>query len=209
MPVSLRHGNASPPPPTAMKRSAISTLALTLALALTGTAHAGPSPVLVVGDSLAVGTEPYLGAMLASTQMTWAAMNGRTTPQGLRTLRADLQTVAPQAVVISLGTNDGPDPQRFADRIRRVLADIPPGTCVVWATINRPPRKGPYTGLNRVLVRAAARDPRVVLVDWNLAVAVGKVRLPDGLHPDAAGYYYRSRMIADALTRRCPAALGV
>ena len=45
------------------------------------------------------------------------------------------------------------------------------------------------------------------IVDWNWAVTQGKVQLPDGLHPDAAGYEYRSRMIATAVARRCPAGL--
>jgi lysophospholipase L1-like esterase len=71
--------------------------------------------------------------------------------------------------------------------------------------VNRPPRKGAYAGINRVLWRAAARDPRLVIVDWDWAVAQGKVQLPDGLHPDAAGYRYRSQMIATAMARRCPA----
>lgn len=190
-----------------MKLFSIATLVLALTVALPFSARADPSQVLVVGDSLAVGTEPYLGAMLEGRQMTWGAQSGRTTPQGLQTLRADLRQLTPQTVIVSLGTNDGPDPQRFADRLRRVMRAVPADACVVWTTVNRPPRKGPYAGLNRVLRRAARSDPRLVLVDWDRAVAEGKVRLPDGLHPDAAGYWYRSRMIADAVINRCPTAV--
>lgn len=177
-------------------------------LVLPLSASAEPRQVLVVGDSLAVGTEPYLGAMLGDSNVTWGAQSGRTTPQGLQVLRAGLRAITPQTVVISLGTNDGPDPQRFGDRLRRVLAAVPAGACVVWSNVNRPPRKGPYAGINRVLWRVAARDPRLVIVDWNWAVAQGQVQLPDGLHPDAAGYEYRSRMIATAVGRRCPEALA-
>ena len=191
--------------PTYVKQLLIVVLAAMLVAPVP--ARAEPRQVLVVGDSLAVGTEPYLGAMLADSNVTWGAQSGRTTPQGLQVLRAGLRELTPQAVVISLGTNDGPDPQRFADRLRRVLAAVPPGACVVWSNVNRPPRKGPYAGINRVLWRVAARDPRLVIVDWNWAVAQGKVQLPDGLHPDAAGYEYRSRMIATAVARRCPAGL--
>jgi lysophospholipase L1-like esterase len=146
--------------------------------------------------------------MLGDSAMTWGAQSGRTTPQGLQVLRAGLRELTPQAVVISLGTNDGPDPLRFADRLRRVMAAVPASACVVWTNVNRPPRKGAYAGINRVLWRAAARNPRLVIVDWDWAVAQGKVQLPDGLHPDAAGYQYRSQMIATAMTRRCPAALA-
>jgi lysophospholipase L1-like esterase len=164
-----------------------------------------PAPVLVVGDSLAVGLEPHLGAMLAPGTIVWDARSGRTTPEGLVRLRARLGEVTPRTVVISLGTNDGPDPRRFASRIRRALQAIPAADCVVWLDINRPPRKGRYAALNRVLYEAAARDPRLVVVHWDRAVRRGNVALPDGLHPDPAGFRYRSRLIAGAIVRGCRA----
>ena len=188
-------------------RSSLPVLVLALLLLVVPVASAAmPSPVLVVGDSLAVGMEPYLDSMLGSSEVVWDARSGRTTPEGLIHLRARLREVTPQAVVISLGTNDGPDPKRFATRIQRALAVIPAGACVVWADINRPPRKGRYHALNRVLERAAAHDPRMVLVHWDRVVGRGTVALPDGLHPDAAGFRYRSQMIAGALARGCTAA---
>lgn len=164
-----------------------------------------PAPILVVGDSLAVGLEPDLGAMLAPSAIVWDARSGRTTPQGLVRLRARLREVTPRTVVISLGTNDGSDPRRFASRIRRVLRAIPRADCVVWLDINRPPRKGRYAALNQVLYAAAASDPRLVIVHWDRAVRRGDVALPDGLHPGPAGFRYRSRLIAGAVVRGCPA----
>jgi len=177
-----------------------------LALAAPAAQAAMPSPVLVVGDSLAVGMKPYLGQLLGASEVVWDARSGRTTPEGLVRLRARLREVTPQTVVISLGTNDGPDPARFADRIHRALAVIPASACVVWTDINRPPRKGRYHALNRVLERAAAQDPRMVLVHWDRAVMRRSVSLPDGLHPDAAGFAFRSRMVAGAVARGCTAA---
>jgi lysophospholipase L1-like esterase len=188
-------------------RFSLPTLVIALLLVAVPAAEAAmPSPVLVVGDSLAVGMKPYLGEILGSSEVVWDARSGRTTPEGLIRLRARLREVTPQAVVISLGTNDGPDPKRFASRIQGALAAIPASACVVWADINRPPRKGRYHALNRVLERAAAHDPRMVLVHWDRAVGRGTVALPDGLHPDAAGFRYRSLMIAGALERGCTAA---
>src|SRR3954466_7127719 len=131
--------------------------------------------VLVVGDSLAVGLEPYLGDMLAGDDVVWDAKTGRTTPQGLVQLRARLAEVTPSVVVVSLGTNDGPDGPRFAARIRKALAAIPARSCVVWVDIYRPARKGAYAALNDTLRTEAARDHRVVLVDWLRAVKEGKV----------------------------------
>lgn len=166
-------------------------------------AHANNRSVLVVGDSLAVGMKPFLGTMLPGRTVAWDAVTGRTTPVGLHRLRIDLRTMTPRTVVISLGTNDGPDPGRFADRLRRVMRAVPSDACVVWASINRPPRKGPYRALNRVLDRAARRDQRMTIVDWNTAVRTGRVYLPDGLHPDATGFRYRASLIAAAVRHGC------
>ena len=88
-------------------------------------------------------------------------------------------------------------------RIRRVLLTLPPGACVVWPTIIRPPRKGPYAALDRVLRDRARRDPRFVVPSWDYAVLRGSVRLPDGVHPDDFGFLYRSRMIARAIRVGC------
>jgi len=177
---------------------------LVLLLGAVAPAHAGDSDVLVVGDSLAVGTLPYLAPMLGERNVVTAAQNGITTPKGMSLLRRELRVVTPQTVIISLGTNDGSSPKRFADRVRRTMLLLPKDACVVWTTIIRPKRKGAYRGLNRVLHQAKRRDPRIVVVNWEYAVNVGAVYLPDGLHADAAGYRYRSEMIAAAMERgRC------
>jgi lysophospholipase L1-like esterase len=172
-------------------------------------ARANAHEVLVVGDSLAVGMEPFLGPMLAGRQITWDARSGRTTPTGLMRLRLDLRRVRPQTVVVSLGTNDGPDPARFASRLRRLMAAVPTDACVFWPSINRPPRKGPYQALNHVLRDEARRYPRLVVVDWNRAVVSRRVFLPDGLHPDPAGFRVRARMISAAIGRGCPYPLSL
>jgi lysophospholipase L1-like esterase len=166
------------------------------------TAADASAPVLVVGDSLAVGLRPYLGDLLGTT-VAWDAKSGRTTPQGLVALRGALKMVQPKTVVVSLGTNDGSDPTRFKDRIDKVVATIGPKACIVWTNIYRPARKGPYVALNGVLDQEAARVRRLHLVDWNSAVARRAVTLPDGLHPDPAGFEYRSRMIANAVKDQC------
>ena len=179
-------------------------LALVLACVLAAPAAAGElhaDNVMVVGDSLATGLEPYLGQLVAPRSIVWDASAGRTTPEGLVRLRAQLRVVRPSAVLISLGTNDGPHADRFRDRIRRALRAIPPHVCIVWADLDRPARKGPYRPLNAALARAARHDHRLVLVHWHHAVASHRVRLPDHIHPDTAGFEYRSRLFAQALGR--------
>jgi lysophospholipase L1-like esterase len=165
--------------------------------------QAAPPTVLIVGDSLAIGTEPFLDRFLAHRQLSWDARAGRTTPQGLLALRADLRKVIPHTVVVSLGTNDGSSPGRFASRVRRLLRTVPPTACVVWPAIIRPPRKGAYRGLNRVLRDLARRDHHLAVPAWDHAVRRGSVVLPDGVHPDTDGYRYRSRLIATAVDHGC------
>ena len=123
---------------------------------------APPHRVLVLGDSLAVGIEPFLGDMLAGYEVRWDSRSGRTTPEGLRRLREDVP-------------------------------------------VFRPPRKGAFTRLNRVLDRVRERDERLTVVQWDDAVRNGVVHLPDGLHPDEVGYRHRSALFADAVKRGCRA----
>lgn len=194
-------------------RLVASTIAVVLALALhqapglaQGSAPPPASEVLMLGDSLAVGTMPYLDSMLPlEVNLTWDAVDGRTTPQGIESLQFDLHDVEPQLVVVSLGSNDGPDAARFTTRIRRLLAGLSANTCVAWFTIVRPLRKGRYGGLNRALHAEAQRDPRLIVINWDNAVRRGVVTLPDGLHADAAGYRYRSSKIVQAVHAGCPA----
>ncbi|MDX6721431.1 MAG: GDSL-like Lipase/Acylhydrolase family [Solirubrobacteraceae bacterium] len=141
--------------------------------------------------------------MITDREITFDARAGRTTPQGMRALRGDLRRFAPQTVVISLGTNDGSDARLFADRVRRTLRTLPVRACVVWPAIIRPRRKGRYRGLNRVLRRAARHDHRLTVISWDRMVSKGTVDLPDGVHPDADGYRFRSWVTAAAVHRGC------
>ncbi len=172
-------------------------------------ALAGPADVLVVGDSLAVGTRRFLPPMLDGRNVVTAAKSGITTPQGMRIVRRELRVITPQVVIVSLGSNDGSSARRFADRLRRTMKLLPADACVIWSTIIRPKRKGAYRGLNRVLHQAKRRDPRIVVVDWEHAVKDGAVALKDGLHADAAGYHYRSAMLADAVNTACASRIAL
>jgi len=171
-----------------------------------GVAHADPAQVLIVGDSLAVGMQPFLSEMITDREVTFDVRNGWTTPQGMVALHLDLQQYSPQTVVLSLGTNDGSNPSVFADRVRRTMSAMPPFACVVWNAIIRPKRKGEYRGLNRVLRDAARHDPRLTIIDWDRMVQKGQVTLRDGLHPNEDGYRWRAWVTAGAVRRGCRAA---
>ena len=168
-------------------------------------AYADAAQVLIVGDSLAVGMRPFLSEMITDRHLTFDVRNGWTTPQGMEALRSDLQQYAPQTVVINLGTNDGSDPLIFASRIRRILRAVPARSCIVWPSIRRPPRKGAYKELNRVLRDAARHDPRLTVIAWDRMVAKGTVSMRDGIHPTTEGYRFRAWVTAAAVRRGCRA----
>ncbi len=193
--------------PVTAPRCAVALLAALLAgLALATTpARAASDDVLVVGDSLAVGTRPFLSGLLSDLPVTSDVRNGITTPYGMRRIRMALRGSMPGTAVISLGSNDGPSARRFSSRLRRTLKLFARDTCVVWPTIIRPRRKGAYRGINRVLHRTKKRDRRLVVVDWEHAVKAGAATLRDGLHATRDGYLLRGEMIAEAVRTGCPA----
>lgn len=211
MPVSPRLSSTVRTPSRTRRATMITALAATLLVPVAtraadpgpGGAQAPQATVLVLGDSLAVGMRPHLGGLLLGRRIVWDARSGRTSPQGLVRLRAQLRREQPDVVLVSLGTNDGSDPRRFTSRLRRALAAIPPSACVVWSDLYRPARKGAYTALNRALRAERGRDERLHVLAWERAVHRGTVALPDGLHPDRAGFRHRSRMYARALARDC------
>lgn len=173
-------------------------------------ARSYPPRILDLGDSLSIGTAPYLRARLRGYQID------RVHDVGLHaydaaSLLAGARVPLPRVVVVSAGTND--DPRIVSTFIRAVTGVVDAagtGRCVIWPTIVRPPAVGAtYDRLNRALERISARRRNLVLVDW-----VGMVRRhpswlsPDGVHVSVAGYRARAAAIAAAVRDRCPRATG-
>jgi lysophospholipase L1-like esterase len=164
-----------------------------------------PRSVLDLGDSLSVGTAPYLRARLRGYRVARIYETGLHAYDAAAIVARD-RTDLPAVLVVSAGTNDDP---RIVFTFIRAISDIVAAAgrqrCVVWPTIVRPAAVGAtYGRLNRALVRAAARHPNLVLVDW-----VGMVRRhpwwlsEDGVHVSVAGYRARAAAIATAIAYRC------
>lgn len=188
-----------------MRRLVIALLSATLFMLLpAAAASAAPVHVLVVGDSLAAGMRHILPDVMPSSRVTFHARSGQGTPWGMMHLRWALQydDARPDVIFVSLGTNDGPNPRVFRSRIRRFMRDAGPA-CVIWSTIVRPPRKGPYYQLNDELFAADRRYRRLHLIRWDRAIVAGRATLPDTVHPDQAGYLLRARMYAHAARTNC------
>jgi lysophospholipase L1-like esterase len=164
-----------------------------------------PRTMLDLGDSLSVGTDPYLRSKLRGYRIERLYDVGLHASEAA-TIVARVGPRLPQVVVVSAGTNDDPRMvSAFARSVTAVLRSAGPARCVVWSTISRPPAVGrSYAGLNRALTQAATRNERLVLVDW-----AGMVRRhpgwlsDDGVHVSAAGYKARAASIATAVTSRC------
>lgn len=175
-------------------------------------AEPGARPVLVVGDSLAVGGRPELDLLLPGWPVRTDARVGRTLAEGMQVL-ADLQPGAPDGdrrpiVAFSLFTNDPPQElPRLEAAVRSSVAALPARGCAVWATIARPAAgTAGYRRVNarlRALGRDPALAPRLRIVRWAEAVRRRPRRLGrDRVHPTAEGRRARALMYAEAI-RSC------
>ena len=179
----------------------LAALATLFAIALPGRAAAQSGGVLVVGDSLEVGTGPHLRRELDSVALTIDARKGRPSGEGVGVLRERLQP-GHEVVVFDLGVNDDPSqPAALARNLGRVRS-LAGDRCLVVATLSRPPLNGvSIDGMNRVVRKFVADTPAAHLFDWRAATESDPRLLgPDNLHPGPAGYVARARLLARAVS---------
>jgi lysophospholipase L1-like esterase len=158
----------------------------------------------VVGDSLAVGTKPYLPRHLHGWRIRSSVSISKHAPEGAAELARRGRSLPP-VVVASLGTNDDPRATgSFEAAVRKSLRAVGKRGCVVWPSIVRPAVAGAtYAGYNRILERIARRNDHLRVVDWAAMAARNRGWFgPDGVHPNATGYMARARAIARQV-RRC------
>jgi hypothetical protein len=182
----------------------LSALALIVLLATPATADGLSRRLLVNGDSLAVGTEPYLPQELRRWRITQSTEVSRHAFEGADVMRAYGRSL-PRVVHVSLGTNDDPRTvDAFRAAIREVMEVAGPRRCVVWTNIVRPPVAGAsYAGYNRALARESRPRQNLRVVDWARMVRDNPHWLAaDGVHVNADGYRARAKAIARSV-RRC------
>lgn len=180
--------------------------ALVLAALLAATAAAPASAkqrwLFVNGDSLAVGTEPYMPEALPGWRFRTSAAISRHAYEGDDILRSRPRLA--RHVAVSLGTNDDPrQTGAFRDAIEDVMDVVGERRCVVWANIVRPPVAGAsYAGYNRVLREARDDHPNLRIVDWKrLTDSHPEWLAGDGVHVSAAGYRGRALAYGRAVKR--------
>ena len=156
--------------------------------------------MLVVGDSLQVGTGPYLEQELGRIPAEFDQRTGRGSAEGVGRLQLRLRPEH-TIVIFDLGTNDDP---RQPDALYQNLSEaraIAGDRCLVVATILRPPYAGVGPeGLSAAVERFASEQANVQLVDWFGAVTSSPGLLyEDGYHARPEGYALRGRLLAEAV----------
>lgn len=182
----------------------LSLLLLAVALAAPTSGEALSRRLLVNGDSLAVGTQPYLPRELGRWKVTQSTAVSRHAFEGASVLRAYGRAL-PRVIHVSLGTNDDPrSVSTFRSAIRSVMAVAGPRRCVVWANIVRPPVAGSsYAAYNRALAQESRPRKQLRVVNWARMVRENSYWLAgDGVHVSAEGYQVRARAVARSV-RRC------
>jgi lysophospholipase L1-like esterase len=190
--------------PWRRRATAVGLAAILTALAICcATAAPVGAAVLVVGDSLGVGTDGPLRAALPEAEIESDNRGGRPSVEGISVLS---RLLGPEhdTVVFDLGTNDGNAAAAITAGSLAAARQLTGDHCLIVATLNRPPLAGiPIDGQNTMIRSFAATVPNVVLVEWNDAAAgTPGVLQADGVHATSAGYAYRGALFADAI-RSC------
>lgn len=190
-----------------MRRASALVLILALAAgaaAPTAAANGAARKLLVNGDSLAVGTKPYIPRALARWEVTQSTAVSRHAADGAGIMRA-LGRSLPRVIHVSLGTNDDPGQvSAFRAAVRDVMDAAGPDRCVVWTNIVRPPYGGvSYAGYNRALAAESRPRENLRVVNWARMARQNPGWFgPDGVHPSAEGYEARAEAVARSV-RRC------
>ena len=165
-----------------------------------GSGEAGS--LVVIGDSLAQGMQPYLNAALPGWKISVDASIGRPLAEGMKIFSAT--SIKPNTIyAFSLFTND--DPRSTSALGAAVRDSVQRGGCAVWATIVRPPVGGvSYNAANQQIKQlASSLGARLQIVDWAGAVAQHPewIAGSDGVHATATGYRNRATLYAQAIQR--------
>jgi hypothetical protein len=152
--------------------------------------------LVVIGDSLAVGMQPYLQQFLPGWNITVDARTGRPLAEGMRQFDAKPDPSNETVYAFSLFTNDGPtNLTALESAVKRSTTK----GCAVWSTIVRPPVGGTsYAGANSRLNGLASN--RVKVVQWADQVAQNPSWIAgDGVHANPTGYRNRAALYAAAI----------
>jgi len=145
---------------------------------------------VVVGDSLGVGTVPYLQRALGGPVRADVRV-GRSSSDGVNALSRLLRGGADQ-IVLDLGTNDA-SPQQLRESVQRARK-LAGGRPIFIPTVN-----GPGAAQKNATLRELAGG-NVRLVNW--ARQSGGLVGGDGIHATGHGYQQRAGILARSIERQ-------
>jgi hypothetical protein len=154
--------------------------------------------LLVVGDSLTVGTQPYIGHFLRGWRVRHDVSISKQVTEGPGDLKRWGRRL-PRVIFVNLGTNGDPRAVgTFLTSLRRVMKIAGPNRCVVWASIVRPPVGGAsYHAMNRTLANQARKRRNLIMFRWvRMARAHPYWFGGDHVHVTATAYRTRARAMA-------------
>ena len=174
----------------------------------------GQGTLLVVGDSLTVGTEAFgslstkVSALGTWTNVVMDAKVGRKASLGATVIEKTI-TSSTTAIVVALGTNDmisKPEawyPRWVIDTVMQKTRGLP----VLWVNLEfsqtgRSDWRARGVRFNRELRLAKQRYPNLSIADWNTAFTPqSKSRfIVDGVHLTVSGYKTRSKFLVPAIS---------
>jgi hypothetical protein len=187
---------------TTLAVALFASVALLAALVPAASAAPGNGRVLVVGDSLAELTSPYLEHLLPGVPITVNAVGGSNSFQ-IFDLFQESYEPSDSVIVFDAGTNDDPEyPQILAENLKQVAATVGE-RCLVVPTIHGFTVNGvDNTGKNRVVAEFAASRPGTQTPDWaGFVHAHPQLMQSDNLHPIEEGSEARAELIAAGISR--------
>jgi hypothetical protein len=136
-----------------------------------------PPTIFLMGDSILFGAQPFIAQALKGWSAAFDAEVGRPSSAGVA-IAADHAAVAPDVVVVELGTNDG-EQASFRANADAILNAFSVAQLVVWVNVHSPDPSA--REVNRQIRLAVAPRPNAVVADWNAGVPSEDLS-SDGIH---------------------------
>jgi hypothetical protein len=155
-------------------------------LALAEDVRSTPPDAFLIGDSILLGAQAQMTAMLPGWTLAFDAKVGRGSLGALPVVAA--QAALPHdVVVVQLGTNDA-DPLAFRSNVQSMVDALAGVRIIVLVNIHSPSEAAEE--VNRAIRRVAASVPNAVVADWDAGVPPHAVST-DGVHlkPDRLGAF--------------------
>jgi hypothetical protein len=184
----------------ARRRAALAAVAAVLAV-FSAPSAASAAGVLVVGDSLAELSSPYLDDLLGpEVELTINAVGGSNSYEILD-LFEESYDPSQSVIVFDAGTNDNPNYPSIMEENLAAVANQVGDRCIVVPTVHGFTVEGTDNhGKNAVIHNFAASRPGTQVPDWaTIANTRADLMQSDGLHPTEEGAQYRAQLIAEGI----------